>query len=336
VFAAAVIEQMERANGGRPACEIFDCFTGTSAGSFLAAGLAAGKTAAELKQVFIQLGQAMSVMMGGGAGPDSRAKATRALEQVLQQVLGPDTRASQLRKRFAVPARNMALGKVVFFGNFPPDQLEETSFWDDTVNETEDPVWMMVRRSAALPPLFEPEGPYLDGGVSPFANPCYAIYEGVQRRLGWNPYEEPIRFYSVGTGYFGGGIGQDPGRLDDTALYATMADVMMQDINFLQHQVMKQLRQQGTIWYKRYNVRFDETGFRRWGLDTTGRDFRALAATATPLVEELAAIGTAVGRQAVLERDFRNLTPRGNRRARRVMSQVRVHPARPDEEHPRD
>ncbi len=33
VFSAAVIEQMEKVNGGKPACEIFDCFVGTSAGS---------------------------------------------------------------------------------------------------------------------------------------------------------------------------------------------------------------------------------------------------------------------------------------------------------------
>ncbi len=58
VFSAAVIEQMEKVNGGKRACEIFDCFVGTSAGSIIAAGLAAGYSAGELKDTFIQIGRA--------------------------------------------------------------------------------------------------------------------------------------------------------------------------------------------------------------------------------------------------------------------------------------
>ena len=322
VFSAAVIEQMEKVNGGKPACEIFDCFVGTSAGSIIAAGLAAGYSAGELKNTFIELGKGMSEAMAAGEGGNgavtdpaaarkAREGASEMLAGVLKKIFGAETRPRELKRRFAVVTRNMEAGKVVFFGNFPQDQVEGPSFWDDVVDEQtgeaidedDDPVWKMVLRSAALPPIFAPAGPYLDGGVSPFANPCYAAYVGVQRRLGWNPHKEPLRFYSVGTGYHN--VPQPLAKLDDTALFSAMVDAMMQDINFLQHQVMKRQRDEGTIWYERYNISFDKKGFERYGLDVPDdATLAALANTSSPKVQELADLGTVVGEALVGEDDF--------------------------------
>ena len=329
VFSAAVIEQMEKLNGGKPACEIFDCFVGTSAGSIIAAGLAAGLSATFLKETFIELGKGMSEAMSAGeAGNDvvgdpvaAREAASEKLAGVLQDIFGKNTAAGDLKRRFAVVTRNMEAGRVVFFGNFPQDQVEGASFWDevvdeqtgDVIDEHDDPVWKMVLRSAALPPLFAPAGPYLDGGVSPFANPCYAAYIGVQRRLGWNPHKEPLRFYSVGTGYHN--VPQPLAGLDDTALFSVMVDAMMQDINFLQHQVMKRREDEGTIWYERYNISFDKKGFERYGLPVPDDATLArLAGTASPEVEELARIGTTVGEKLVGADDFAEGVPMSDRR----------------------
>ena len=223
----------------------------------------------------------------------------------------------------------------MFFGNFPADQLDTPSFWDKvkrdddtTLLEGEDPVWRIVLRSAALPPFFAPDGPYLDGGVSPFANPSYAAYVGVQRRLGWNPHKEPLRFYSVGTGYHN--VPQDLSPQDPNEgeskehaearhqahLMTIMVDAMMQDINFLQHQVMKRRKAEGTIWYKRYNISFDEKGFNKYeplrleieGMDKEQREsyFTDLAGTASLVVDKLARIGVVVGKGSVRSRDFRD------------------------------
>ncbi len=90
VFSAAVIEQIEIVNK-KPACEIFDAFVGTSAGSFIAAGLAHGKSAVELKNIFIELGQEMGARMRAGSGPcrdaaQLRQEASAALEKVLKAV----------------------------------------------------------------------------------------------------------------------------------------------------------------------------------------------------------------------------------------------------------
>lgn len=343
VFSAAVIQQMEE-KAGKDACEIFDCFVGTSAGSIIAAGLAAGKSAEYLKNIFIDVGRKMSEKMEGEeqegrrrtdltaeemkllehmqerglllqkeTGLSRAERASLALANILRPLFqdehGRDKRAHDLKRRFAVVARNMELAKVVFFGNFPEDQLDTPSFWDDvkdgdtSVNEQDGPVWEMVLRSAALPPFFAPAGPYLDGGVSPFANPSYAAYVGVQRRLGWNPHKEALRFYSVGAGYHH--VPQEVSGLDDTQLFSVMIDAMMLDINFLQHQIMKRRQEEGTIWYERYNISFDESGFKRYGLTVPDEaTFKALASTLSPRVEELAKYGAVVGKALVGEDDF--------------------------------
>lgn len=324
VFSAAIIEQMELACGGKPACDIFDAFVGTSAGSYLAAGLASGMPAAVLKNSFIELGQRMSKLMSAGAvasGTDphtARKLASRALQEVLMEKLGPQTRAHQLRKRLAVATRDMNQGRVVFFGNFPADQMAGPSFWKTRAEYNDDePVWRMVMRSAALPPLFEPQDNYLDGGISPFANPCYAAYIGVQRCLGWNPWDEELRFYSVGTGYHDSprelrdSKGND---IEDTALFSAMVGAMMQDINFLQHQLMKRQRAPGSIWYQRYNIAFNKSGFSKAGVDLAlamkdGKEiFDILASTATPEVVRLAEIGTVVGKRLVAGGHFEQAT----------------------------
>ena len=55
VFAASIIEQMELVTG-KSARDLFDCFYGTSTGAILAAGLAIGMRAAELKNFYLEKG----------------------------------------------------------------------------------------------------------------------------------------------------------------------------------------------------------------------------------------------------------------------------------------
>jgi hypothetical protein len=326
VFSAAVIEQIEAKCGDQPACEIFDAFVGTSAGSVIAAGLAKGMRAAKLKDIFIRIGQQMSGLMGeGGDGAENaarrqqkREKASAALEHLLKEILGEETTAGQLKRRFAVVTRNMERDRVEFMGNFPSDQLESPSFWKQRGSQgADEPVWRMVLRSAALPPVFAAQGSYLDGGVSPFANPAYAAYIGVQRCLGWNPWEEELQFFSVGTGYHTTHqklTTEDDQPIGDEAMFAAMVGAMMQDINFLQHQLMKRLRAPGHVGYQRYNIAFNEQGFERAGveLDDLGDEakadpkgfFEKLAKTATPCVKELAEIGKIVGEKTVKREHF--------------------------------
>ncbi len=329
VFAAAVIEQMERING-KSACEIFDCFCGTSAGALIAGGLAAGRSATEIKELFLSWGRRINRLRGAGGDPAKlQRESVRVLDQLLKERLfGPELRPSELRRWVAMPARNMELGEVVFFGNFPLDLDDPSSFWAPRPGiDRDEPMWRIVRRSAALPPMFPPDGPYLDGGVSPFANPCFAACVGVQRCLGWNPYREALCFYSVGTGYHRTRVAE-PGKLEPAALYDAMVGAMMQDINFLQHQVMKHYQADETVRYRRYNLSFDAAGFEEFGLTVpSDEELRELAQTASPLLERLAALGTAIGQQSVVESDFRDRPPAPDRRSgadRRVGAERRT------------
>jgi hypothetical protein len=304
-FSAAIIEEMERANGGKAAWEIFDCFCGTSAGSLIAAGLAAGHHAGDLKRLFIEMGKSIA------QAPDEAGR-TEALEAGLRAFFG-DLRAGDLKRRLAVPARDMRTGQVAFFGNFPPDRLEPPSFWSGTAS-LDEPVWKMVLRSASLPPLFEPRDDFVDGGLSPFANPSYAAYIGVQRRLGWNPHREGLRFYSVGSGYT---VQRCEGlaTLKEIDLYKLLLTGMMQDVNFLQHQIMKRRMQDGRIWYRRYNISFTPEGFERFGIPVPDqRELEELSQTMSPFAERLAEIGTKVGEQTVHAGDFEPLPPRPDQR----------------------
>ena len=321
VFSAAIIEQMEKANpdengNPKPAWQIFDCFCGTSAGSFLAAGLAHGLSATTLKEAFLQL--------GGGAFEEGDG--TKFFEQHLKEIF-KDAKPSQAKRRLAIPARDMARGRVIFFGNFPEDQHPEPSFWDESGIKEDAPMWEIVRRSTALPPFFEPAGDYLDGGVSPFANPAYAAYIGVQRRLGWNPHQQALKFYSVGTGYHRHRMDK-LATLEKDQLYPVMVDAMMQDINFLQHQIMKRRKKDGKIWYKRYNLSFDEKSFKRFGLSTEGATLAELASTGNAPVEKLAEIGTKVGQILVKHSDFDPGDPAEERRGKERRTQTQAWPAK--------
>ena len=141
VFSAAIIEQMEIETGKR-AWEIFDCFVGTSAGSILAAGLAADISAEDLKNTFIKLGEGLAKAMRGeapkwedltpdqkeplrelcgilyeGTAPDELPPAKDAslmlasiLKTLFQKTNGGDKYPRDLKKRLAVVTRNMKLG----------------------------------------------------------------------------------------------------------------------------------------------------------------------------------------------------------------------------------
>jgi len=295
ILAAAIVEEMERV-AGAPAVEIFDCFMGTSAGSILAAGLAMGKSARFMREQFEKLHdlpEKMALQDGSATAP---------MKTILQGIFG-DTRPADLKKPFAAPAKNAKHGRVYFFGNFPADTSDTPSFWDNKANLDEGglPVWKVVLRSAALPPFFKPVDDYIDGGISPFSNPTYAAFVGSERRLGWG--NEQRNFYSVGTGYH-------TGTLDLSGNYAEhlggfMLLSMMQDANFLQHQIMKTLRDDKLVNYKRYNIHFSEQAFSTLDIKLpSGITFEDLLHPYSTKLKEMGDVGDQVAAKLVKASDF--------------------------------
>ena len=297
IFSAAIIEQMEL-DAGRPAAEIFDCIGGTSAGSLVAAGLASGIPATEVKDIFLEMGEAAF----DDKGESNMKTRSESLKNALQKIFG-DKRPSNCKTKLIIPARNMLLDKTVFFGTLPDDRPSDGGLFSDDGLPENELLWKAVLRSTALPPNFAPCGDYLDGGVSPFANPSYGAFLAVGQWFKWNADSTDLRFHSVGTGYHRSYL-SDMADCEDERLYRLMVNAFFQDISFLQHLIMKRRREEGQIKYKRYNIRFDDAGFKKLGLSPLNVDFEKLSSTSHPPMGELAGIGTEVGKIRIEARDF--------------------------------
>ena len=255
VFSAAVVRHLEEVTR-HPAWQLFDVIMGTSTGSVMTAMLATRKPAAEL----IKLYQEVGFEDLQNPTPEKR---TEALVKTLKKHIGPSTFGQLKGIKVAIPFRDTRTGEVVFASNF----LDDKSSWADT------PLWKIVRRSTALPPLFTPDDDrYLDGGYSAYANPSYAALRAALEQ-GWLKQGKPkaLQIHSVGTTYhapLAGKLGlikgiekwvKRPGEnlAPSELLQLFINDAMIQDVGFLQHQLLKAAHQRGDLVYKRYNVRLE-------------------------------------------------------------------------------
>lgn len=263
VFSAAVVHHMENATG-RPARELFDALIGTSTGSVMAAMLATGKPAASLMQLYQDVGTA--IFDGQNA-----AERSTALEKTLLTHIGPAVTFGQIKGvSLAIPFRDTRSGKVVFASNF----LQGRKKWKEM------PLWKIVRRSTALIPLFTPvDDRYLDGGYSAYANPSYAALRAAVEK-GWMKAGKPkaLQIHSVGTSYqapLAGKLGLDKGigkwlgtlhrNLNPSELLQIFVnEAMIQDVSFLQHQLLKAAAQRDDLTYRRYNIKLQPGKFDRF------------------------------------------------------------------------
>jgi len=69
---------------------------------------------------------------------------------------------------------------------------------------------------------------------------------------------------------------------------------------------MKRHAESGSIWYKRYNMSFDEKGFKKNGFTEipSPDEMAKIASTSSPVVEKLAEIGTELGKFQISNDDF--------------------------------
>jgi uncharacterized protein len=172
--------------------QIFRLAAGTSTGSIISAGIAAGISAKDIFEMYIELGpEIFPTTWRSKLWPLTRY---RYSDQPLQE---------KLKKHFG----NMVMADL--WNANPPTDLVITTF-DLVTNRTrfvkpwkkEYADWQVslaLRASCAVPTYFPVvEGRYLDGGVGDYSNPCYlAAYEAMFI-LGWNPAETTL--ISLGTG----------------------------------------------------------------------------------------------------------------------------------------
>jgi predicted acylesterase/phospholipase RssA len=183
----------------KPVHDIFRLCVGTSTGSILSAGIAAGFTASAMTKLYIRMGKTIF--------PDS-----------VRKVLFPLT-----RYRYPVEPFTQALD--TFFGSKkmgdfwkedPQTDLVVTTFdlqenrtrfvksWKEEFENW--PVSKAVRASCSVPTYFPIlENRYIDGGIGSYSNPCYIAAYEAKECLKWNLTETTL--ISIGTG-------RNPNRFD--------------------------------------------------------------------------------------------------------------------------
>lgn len=301
VFSAAVIERMEAVTG-KKARDYFDCFYGTSTGAILAAALAKGMSASELKQFYLDKGAKVFTKL-----PFYRiitrnlywTYSKKELEEELKRVFG-SMKIFDLDRLVSIQVKDTQTGTVAFFNNFP--------YTRENYPKRNLPLWQIIRASTAAPTYFEPEvNRYIDGGLSSYNNASYAAFIGASKYLKWPTGVDNLRMYSVGTGYNPPLIPK--GTLDQkTKLHmaAYMIEELMDDINLLQNQIMNRLENdRKECWYRRYTIKFEKKSFENFGMPTEDVDFDELAAMdGVKLVRNLAEIGSIVANKMVVPTDF--------------------------------
>lgn len=207
----AIESQLDQLTGTeKPLCERFDLIGGTSTGAILAAGLALGLKASDLRDFYLKYGDEIFTK----SWPLSRIwhkYPSAPLERHLKEVLGKSTGlgSEELRTQIMIVAKNAPLGSDWFFSN-----NRQNKFFK---NNAKLPLWQVVRASSAAPTYFPPETiavideagkkqkyDFIDGGVSSYNNPALQVFLEAtvpEYGNGWPMGADQLMLISLGTGF---------------------------------------------------------------------------------------------------------------------------------------
>lgn len=244
-----VEQQLNQMTGtDKPLCDRFDLIAGTSTGAILAAGLALGLNASDLRDFYIKFGKEIFTKEflpirwwhSYPSGP---------LERHLKDVFGESTTlgSDKLRTQIVVVTKNATLGSDWFFSNNPRNKFFPSN---STLA-----LWQVVRASTAAPTYFPPqtiavpdrtgktnEYEFVDGGVSSYNNPALQVFLEAtvpDYGFGWPMGADNLMLLSLGTGF--NAITIPPGKaagyeLLDWAKY--MVKELMGEANLQQNVLM--------------------------------------------------------------------------------------------------
>lgn len=191
-------------------CDRFDLIAGTSTGAILAAGLALGLKAAELRDFYLKFGHEIFTK---SFLPVRfwHSYSSAPLEKHLKEVLGEQTTlgSDRLKTQILIVTKNATLGNDWFFTN----NLKSKFFR----NNSGLPLWQIVRASTAAPTYFPPQTiavpdntgkqqkyEFIDGGVSSYNNPALQVFLEAtipQYGNGWPMGADQVLLISLGTGF---------------------------------------------------------------------------------------------------------------------------------------
>ena len=207
----AIEQQLDQLTGAqKPLCERFDLIGGTSTGAILAAGLALGLSATQLRDFYLKFGNEIFTKVWLGAR-FWHSYSDAPLANRLKEVLGESTTLGSplLRTKILIVTKNATLGNDWFFTNNPNSKFFK--------NNRDLPLWQVVRASAAAPTYFPPqviEVPddsgrkqtyeFIDGGVSSYNNPALQLFLEAtipEYGFGWPMGTDRLLLLSLGTGF---------------------------------------------------------------------------------------------------------------------------------------
>jgi hypothetical protein len=270
IVALAFLERIEailrQRAGGDPAFRLSDHFHligGTSTGAIIATGLALGMAVDRLIAMYLDLASAGftgSRWHGGIFVPKFKKEAL--LFQLRRQLGNLTLGSPELRTYLAIIAKRLDTQSIWIFHNNPNGAYFGLHPDDpDAVPNRDLELANLIRASCAAPTYFAPEilevarglgGAFVDGGVSPHANPALALLLMATLRgygFHWPMGPDRLQICSIGTGH------GRPSR--GAAAFARMTPVLMaaealysviDDCSDLAQTVLQWLGTSPTLW----------------------------------------------------------------------------------------
>lgn len=197
-------------------CDYFDLIGGTSTGAIIAAGLASGFSAAEIRDFYQALAprvfrSSLFHLPGWHANFDGEA-----LHLELQRIFGGCTLGSdRLETGLCMILKRLDTGSCWIVTNNPRSVFWETPPDNSFVGNSYLSLPDIIRASTAAPFYFDPQtieivkgmepGLFLDGGLTPHNNPSLALLLTAvlpPYHLEWKTGEDDLFILSIGTGSY--------------------------------------------------------------------------------------------------------------------------------------
>jgi len=176
----------------KPVHNIFRLAAGTSTGSIISAGIAAGLTAAQMHRLYVSLGATIfKKSWRTYFWPLTRFRYPHEpLINALREQIGTrkmgDFWTARPPTDVVITTYDLLAGKTCFIKPWKKEYKD----W---------PVIWAVLASSSVPTFFPVvDGRYVDGGVGSYANPCYLAAYEAKYCLQWDPKETTL--ISLGTG----------------------------------------------------------------------------------------------------------------------------------------
>ncbi len=292
------IEELLRDRHGAPDTfrlrDYFDLIGGTSTGAIIAAGLAIGKSATEIKDIYLTLGGRVFSRVNSLLRQYWWRFDETVLVRELRNAFGDETLGSdQLTTGLCIITKRADTGSMWPLFNHPRGK-----YYGDNKDIK---IWQALRASTAAPTFFRPQdlpignnqlGAFVDGGFSMANNPALQLFLSATLKgypFHWTPGEDRLLVTSIGTGIWH--RDDDPPAYQSYGLYdwARLApDMFMEDMMWFNQMLLQAFSRSPTavridseigaldedyiggtplLSYLRYNVELSHKGLRELGFE---------------------------------------------------------------------